>query len=280
MNLKAYRQSAKAQYPSVCKVDIDRIIAHVTGVPFLELFLHNERDITVAECAVMDNFVRRRVKKEPLQYIFEEAPFRDFFFKVGKGVLIPRPETEMLVDLALELMSDNSEKRGGFTRVCDLGTGSGAIAISIAMAKPDFKVVALDVSEKALAYARDNIDKYSVKNITLLHSNLFDSVKEQKFHLIIANLPYVSKTLYDNIDCEVRNFEPKLALLSGDDGLDLIRKVAASASAFLETGGQIIFEFSPEQKNEIIEILKKNNYSKIEIVNDLTNRARFALATS
>jgi release factor glutamine methyltransferase len=270
INIKSYRQTARKHFPLLLHTDIDRIIAQVTELPLLELFFNNERELTIAECAVMDAFFRRRAEKEPLQYIFGEAAFREVILEVGEGVLIPRPETEMLVDLAMGVLSENGS-------VCDLGTGSGAIAISIALERPDSKVIAVDISEKALKYALKNKYRYSVENLNILHGNLFSSCHGQKINVITANLPYVSKTLYDNLDCEVRSFEPKDALCSGYDGLDLTRIAAAAAPEFLYSDGAIIFEFSPEQKDAMIVILEENNYSDIKIVNDLSNRARFAI---
>lgn len=273
MNLIKYRKTIPGQYPAIIENDIDLIISKICEIPKLEFLLHHDKEITAAEASDIEGCLNRRLMHEPLQYIFGEAHFRDFVLTVGAGVLIPRPETEMLVDLSLKLMQDNS-------LVCDLGTGSGAIAISIAKEKPDCNVIAVDYSDDALNYARQNISKYQLTNITLMKSDLFSAVKTKKFHLITANLPYVAKDLYDNLDCEVRSFEPESALLSGDDGLDLIRHAAKEAQGLLQTGGSIIFEFSPEQKDAMIELLEENNYADINIVNDLTGRPRFAIATN
>ena len=271
MNLITYRKSAKRQYPSILETDIDLIVAQVTDLPHLELFLNDERELSNLERDIMDTFLKRRSDSEPLQYIFEEAAFRNYIFCVGKGVLIPRPETEILVDLVLKMMPENAT-------VCDLGTGSGAIAISIALEKTDSAVMGVDLSELALQYARKNKDKYHADNLTLTQGDLFADLHGQKFNVLTANLPYVSKKLYDNLDCEVRSFEPETALLSGTDGLDLIRQTAKEALDYMYPGGSIIFEFSPEQENEIFSILKEYNYSNIEIVKDLNKLARFALA--
>lgn len=271
MNLKSYRQIAKSRYPSVTDVDVDRILAQVTRLPRLELAVHPGRELTDDECLAIDAFLERRLAMEPLQYIFGEAHFRDFVLKVGKGVLIPRPETEMMVDLAINKLPQNAA-------VCDLGTGSGAIAIAIAVERPDCKIVALDCSDAAISYAEENIERYQLANVSLCKSDLLTAIKGQKFHLITANLPYVSRKFYDELHCEVRNFEPEMALLAGEDGLDLIRKTAAAAPSFLFNSGKIIFEFSPEQKEAVAALLRENKFVDVAIIDDLTGRARFAVA--
>lgn len=271
MDLKSYRITAQTKYSSVIKEDIDRIVAQVCHLPRLELMLHDMREINADEDLAIQAFLKRRAQNEPLQYIFAEAFFRDYSFLVGKGVLIPRPETEMLVDLALQSLPDNAS-------ILDLGTGTGAVAISIALERMDSQVTAVDISEKALYYARKNIDKYQPANITLLQSDLFSGVKGKKFQIITANLPYVAESLYEELDGEVRRFEPESALLSGDDGLELIRKTAATAKEFLSHLGKIIFEFSPEQEQAIIDIMNMYGYNEVKIIKDLNNRARFAIA--
>lgn len=270
MNLKSYLKYSQAEYPSITEADIDRIIAQACNLPRMELFLNGDREISPAEKLKIEVFLQRRAENEPLQYIFEEAPFRDLTLNVGPGVLIPRPETEMLVDLALADLPENAE-------ICDIGTGSGAISISLALARPDSSVTAVDICNDALAYARRNIEKYHVENITLMRSDLFSEIKEMKFDLITANLPYVAMGLYAKLDCEVRSFEPESALVSGEDGLELIRKLGTRAQKHLTSGGRIIFEFSPEQEQAMLAIMQDNNYTEVRIIKDLNQLARFAI---
>lgn len=270
MDLKTYSQTAKKKYPDVSPEDVDLIIASACNLPRLELFLNAEREISIAEEATLDAFLQRRTQKEPLQYIFGEAPFRELNLFVGQGVLIPRPETEILVDLALDGLPENSN-------ICDVGTGSGAIALALALANPQAQITALDISEDALKFARKNIDRYQVGNIQLMKSDLLSAVAGCSFDLITANLPYVSSPLYESLDCEVRDFEPESALLSGDDGLEHIRCLATEAKGVLLSGGRIIFEFSPEQEEAIVALMHDNNYCDVVVVKDLNERARFLI---
>lgn len=271
MNLESFRKFVIIKYKTISTSDIDYLLTEVLNIPRLELFLNYKRELTPKECELLDKYLCRRLDNEPLQYILGEAAFRDYIFNVGDGVLIPRPETEMLVDLALDLLPSNGT-------LCDLGTGSGAIAISIALEATNSEVIAVDISDKALAYTKANKAKYNVQNLQIIKSDLFSQLGNQKFHIITANLPYVSQPLYDDLDNEVLNFEPELALLSGDDGLDLIRIAAKNALDHLYPNGSIILEFSPEQATKMVSILEELKYNDIKIINDLTNRARFAVA--
>lgn len=270
MNLETFRKKAYREYQAVSNDDIDRIIARVCQLPRLELFLNDRREVSETEKTTLNSFLKRRADNVPLQYIFGEAPFREFNLTVGEGVLIPRPETEMLVDLALEHLPENA-------MVCDVGTGTGAIALAIASARKDTSVFALELSDKAIKYAHENIKKYQLENISLIKSDLLSAVKEKKFDLISANLPYVADDFYMKLDCEVRNFEPKDALLSDNHGMAHIERLAKSAKDFLLPNGRIIFEFSPEQEQGIICIMSKNGYHDIEIIKDLNQHARFAI---
>ena len=270
MNLENLRRTFRKKYTAVAVEDIDLILAHVCQISRLELFLNYDRIISREEQEILDAFINRRLSGEPLQYIFGEAPFREFNLRVGEGVLIPRPETEMLVDLALDGLPEKAA-------VCDVGTGSGAIAVAIAAAMPDSSVTALELSEKAIKYARENIEKYQLKNISLRRSDLLAAVALCKFDLITANLPYVAADLYEKLACEVRSFEPGEALLSGRDGLGHIRCLAVSAKSSLHPNGRIILEFSPEQEQTVCDILNDEGYLEVTIIKDLNRRARFAI---
>ena len=271
MNLESFREFVIIKYENISTSDIDYLLTEVLNIPRLELFFNYKRELTTKECELLDEYLCRRVENEPLQYILKEAAFRDYIFNVGDGVLIPRPETEMLVDLALDLLPPNGS-------VCDLGTGSGAIAISIALEATNSEVTAVDISDKALQYTKANKEKYNLQNLKIVKSDLFSQLGNQKFHIITANLPYVSQALYNNLDNEVLNYEPELALLSGNDGLDLIRIATKKALDHLYPNGSIILEFSPEQATKMVTILEELKYNDVKIINDLTNRARFAVA--
>ncbi len=277
MNLELFLQSIKIKYPSVSKDDSESIVSEALRIAKLDLYLYKEKDLTKSEITEIDLMLFNRAENEPLQYIFGETHFRNLTLEVGEGVLIPRPETETLVDIALTLIQNIPEPE-----VCDLGTGSGAIALAIASESPNSIIKGIDISRDALKYAENNKLKNKIGNADFIFGDLFSpfekSDKPLQFNLITANLPYVSQRLFDQLPNEVHNFEPEIALLSGKDGLDLIRRTANCAKQHLSTGGHIIFEFSPEQVDAMVELLESNNYKNIRIENDLTQRARFAIA--
>lgn len=214
----------------------------------------------------------RRLQNEPWQYIFHRAYFRDLELYVDKNVLIPRPETELLVDWVLEHLPQHGS-------VLDLGTGSGAIAVSIAAERRDSQVTACDISTTALEIARRNSRGANAENIEFVSSDLFSALPERKFDIIAANLPYVTEKEYTALSPEVKNFEPKLALTSGDDGLDLIRKAIAAAPDHLTTHGTVILEMSDWQTTVAAEIFADAMcWCAIEIIRDYTGRNRFVAA--
>ena len=279
MNLEKFLQFAQKEYPSVSRDDLEFIASKVLQFARLDLYLYKDRELTESEFEKIDLFLKNRSKNEPLQYIFGEAHFRNMILEVGAGVLIPRPETEVLVDIALSIIADIPEPE-----VCDLGTGSGAIALAIASESPKAKVKGIDISPDALKYAKRNQLENKINNAEFINGNLFSPFQQMEkpphFHLITANLPYVSKELFDDLPTEVHSFEPKLALLSGEDGLDLIRETANAAKQYLAPAGHIIFEYSPEQTEAMLTILESHNFKNIRIEKDLTGRERFAVASA
>jgi release factor glutamine methyltransferase len=283
MNLSELQSSAFEDYPAVSRDDVRWIAAHALGVPMLELYLHSERVLTKAEAASFKAMLAEREAGRPLQYIFKEAHFRELDLVVGEGVLIPRPETEMMVDLALEALDSPNAS------ICDLGTGSGAVALSIALESPQSMVVGVDSSRDALAYAERNKQRSKIGNVEFIYGNLFSPFSAslaalegelKKFDLITANLPYVSKQFFDELPREVRGFEPESALLGGEDGLDVIRVAAETAPAHLKPGGTVIFEHSPEQTAAMAAILAENGFERVETVRDLTDKERFTLGVT
>jgi release factor glutamine methyltransferase len=277
MKLEDFLLSIQTEYPSVSKDDAEAIVSEVLSIVKLDLYLYKSKELTKSEITEIDLMLFNRAENEPLQYIFGETHFRNLILEVGKGVLIPRPETELLVDIALSLIKDITAPE-----VCDIGTGSGAIALAIASESVNSTIKGIDISREALKYAEKNKLKNRVGNVDFLFGDLLSPFEKmdspRQFHLITANLPYVSDELYSKLSPEVRSFEPEIALVSGKDGLDLIRKTAEFAKKHLYPQGHIIFEFSPEQHNAILELLYENNYINVRIEKDLNNRSRFAVA--
>lgn len=233
-----------------------------------------DRDPVLDEALVKRGLevLARRKSGEPWQYIFNRAYFRDLTLYVDKGVLIPRPETELLVDWCIKYLPE-----GG--ALLDVGTGSGAIALSVALERPDAQVTAVDISPEALAVVRRNIADCAPERVELLHSDLFSAVPGRRFDIIAANLPYVADDEYETLDVNVRNFEPRLALTSGADGLDLIRRSIVEAADHLTGRGAMIWELAPDQALPVAEMLAGDlRYSAVEIIKDYTQRDRFVAA--
>ena len=218
------------------------------------------------------SIMERRLANEPWQYIFQKAYFRDLELCVTPAVLIPRPETELLADWCIEFLPQNGT-------LLDVGTGSGAIALSIASERSDAHVCACDVSAEALAVARGNAVSSNIKSVEFVESDLLSAFAERKFDIIAANLPYVTEEEHTQLSPEVRDFEPKLALTSGEDGLDLIYQLIDTAPAHLNPHGAIILEMSDWQTTVVADCLRDQLcWSAIEIKRDYTGRSRFVIA--
>ncbi|MCI5779520.1 MAG: peptide chain release factor N(5)-glutamine methyltransferase [Lentisphaeria bacterium] len=226
----------------------------------------------VAECpdaASALDAARRRAAGEPLQYVLGTAPFRDLMLDVDSRVLIPRPETEGMVDWILPRVPS-----GG--TVLDLGTGSGAIALAVAQERPDVRVTAVDRSREALDAARHNAAKCGLADrVEFLRSDLFSSLTNRRFDLIAANLPYVTEAEYLQLAPEVRDYEPRSALVAPDCGLALILRAVEGLSAHLGDSGAAIFELSPPQAPRAAAALTAAGF-RAGIVRDLCGRDRFA----
>ena len=213
-------------------------------------------------------WIARRVKREPLQYILGTAPFRDLDLLVTPDVLIPRPETELLVDWVLQNLP-----RGG--RLLDVGTGSGCIPLSVAYERPDAEVTAVDISPAALAVAKKNAEKYQL-NVRFLESDLLGSV-EGIFDVITANLPYVTDEEYAALEPELF-FEPRTALTAPENGMALVLRLAKEAPARLAPGGRIIWEVGDWQAPGLAEFLRAAGYCDVTILQDYCNVQRFVAA--
>jgi len=252
------------------RLESELILSEAIGKPRLEMLLDKKQILSTAQNQNMNSILERRLKHEPLQYIFGKAYFRNIVLKVGTGVLVPRPETEILVEHAIKLAPKNSE-------VLDIATGTGAIALSLSQERPDLKVNASDISPVALGYAKRNMRLNDIRKVKFLKVDLLKGIR-RKFSVITANLPYINAKDYAALPCEIRRYEPRSALIAGKDGLTFIRRLISTAHESLEDGGHLILEISPEQENPIKIIFDRSGkYYSIEFKKDLCGKIRFCI---
>lgn len=225
--------------------------------------------ISDEKAELLERIVERRLKHEPLQYIFGKAYFMNIWFHVAPGVLIPRPETELLVEKVCREAPQEAE-------ICDLGCGCGAIALAIAYERRDVKVTAVDVSRPALKIAEENRREWTLENVRILRSDLFSALAGCRFDYITANLPYISPAEYQQLSAEVKDYEPELALQAEDDGLAIIRRAVAAAPEFIKPEGRIIFEIGATQGDAVKGFMSSTgSYDDINIIQDYNRRDRF-----
>ncbi|MBQ3158305.1 MAG: peptide chain release factor N(5)-glutamine methyltransferase [Clostridia bacterium] len=231
--------------------------------------VYANKELTEEERKMFLFALSEREKGVPLAYIFHSAEFYGIELEVNNNVLIPRPETEELVSLALKHIGIHEE-------VLDIGTGSGAIAIAIAK-NSSARVTAVDISKEAIKMAKHNAVTNNVK-IEFIVSDLFEKLENRTFDCIISNPPYIDKQEYEALDDLVKENEPKLALYGGEDGLDFYRRIIADAPKFIKRGGKIFFEIGYNQGKDVAKLLEKDFYD-IKIQKDLEGQERMVYAS-
>lgn len=257
------------------RLNAELLLGHALRRKRMQLYLEFERPLTEAELESIRPLVRRRAQREPLQYILGETEFHGLKLKVDRRALIPRPETEMLVELAAEACPIPPR------RILDLGTGSGAIALALARRFPEAEVMATDASPEALALAGENVAACDLAGrVTLLRSDWFAAVPATPgFDLIVSNPPYLSAEETGTTAPEVRLFEPASALTGrGAEGAGDLDAIVAAAGGYLNPGGALALETGIGQHPRLAERLAGAGFSRRELRQDLTGRDRFALA--
>jgi release factor glutamine methyltransferase len=250
-------------------LDAEILVAHVLKSSRERLHSHPDRLLTVAQRARLRRLTSRRAARVPVPYLVGEREFYGYMFLVTPAVLIPRPSSELLVELAIDWLKVHPNQH----RVIDLGTGSGAVAISVAKAIPDVRIEARDVSARALRVADDNIARHRLRRrITTVRGDLLRSAKPAD--VILANLPYIPEALR-RIRPKELDYEPALALDGGKDGLDLIRTALAQAPAVLKPGGIVLFECDPAQTRRIMRLaLGRWPAAEVSVHKDLAGQDR------
>jgi release factor glutamine methyltransferase len=253
---------------ALARVDARVLLCHVLACEPAHLAAHPEALLTPAQAADFRALVARRAAGEPVAYLAGEREFFGHRFRVSPAVLIPRPETEGVVERALEhLPADRA------AAVLDLGTGSGCIAISIALARPLARVLAVDRSPEALAVARENAARLAASNVRFSVSDWFSAVAEETLDAIVANPPYVAAGDPHLTAGDLR-FEPPLALVAGADGLDAIRRIVAQAPSYLARDGGLFLEHGFDQARSVRAIMRAGGFSAISSTTDLAGIER------
>lgn len=225
----------------------------------------------------IDEFAARRSQGEPLQYVIGHVDFYGMKIKVGPGVLVPRPETELLVEEALkrvgrqnknsELRTQNSEQASPL-KILDLCTGSGCIALALAKHLPEADIYATDISEKALGFAVRNSRIHNISNVKFIYGSMFEPVKGMKFDAIVCNPPYIKRADIETLQTEIKDWEPLEALDGGEDGLDFYREVISSVRWYLNDGGLIILEAGAGESEDIVSLAVKSGLRCDSVIKD------------
>lgn len=262
-------EALTAARQKIDRLDARLLLQYATGCSHTDLLARPETPVIAPACAQFLEWVERRAAGEPLAYLVGEAEFRGRVFQVSPAVLIPRPETEVLIELALEKLS-------GLTvpKILDLGTGSGIVAISLALECPTAQVTAVDLSFEAISIARNNAGRLGAK-VDFRQSDWFESLGGESFDLIVSNPPYVAAG-DPHLALDGLPFEPQMALTDGADGLDCIRRIVAGAPAHLNPGRWLLFEHGYDQGEASRRLLRENDFVKFETWRDLSKIDRLS----
>jgi release factor glutamine methyltransferase len=260
------------------RLQAEWMLARILAMPRLQLYLNFEKPLAEPALAALREMVVRRGKREPLQHILGSVSFCGIELAVGPQALIPRPETEILAEMAWTWL--NRPSHVGRPTVLDFGTGSGCLSVAIALKSTGAIVYALDTSRPALELARENARRHALnERINFLEDSGFSALPpEIAFDLVVSNPPYIPRAEIDQLEPEVRDHDPRLALDGGEDGLDFYRLIAAEASSRLRAGGRLMLEIGDGQGPAIGEILKDQKWIVESIGNDYTGRERFVTA--
>jgi len=279
-------QRLRAAAISDPELEVSLLLAHMLNITRTELLLAGERILTDNQCEEFERYISRRLHREPLAYILEEKEFWSLPFTVTRDVLIPRPETEQLIELTLASVSKMSHDSAGQPfRVLDLGTGSGIIAVVLAVELASVHVTAVDLSYKALRVAAHNARRHNVlERIDFVNSDWFAGLAlKNNYNVVLANPPYIArhsleKSLAESTDAlqpEVVNYEPRLALDGGESGIESIRLIAGNLNRLLKCGGWFFMEIGADQAEEVSAIFMETaSYDNITVHKDYAGLPR------
>lgn len=257
------------------RLEAELLLAHVLGLRRIDLYLQHDRPVTEGQLVEFRALVRRRLKREPLQYITGRVQFRRLELQVDARALIPRPETEALVEEVLR----HARSIEGPLQAIDLGVGSGAIALSVVHEAPNVRMVATDVDPQTVALARANAERLGIA-VDFRIGELWDVVPAgEQFDIVVSNPPYVADSERDTLQPEVRDWEPAAALFGGSDGLQIIRRLIARCPAHIRDGGLLALEIGMTQAVPVCALIEQTaSFEHVRVVPDLTGRDRIITA--
>jgi release factor glutamine methyltransferase len=259
------------------RLDAEHLLAHALDTARLQLYLQYDRPLTAEELDRFRPLLRRRAEREPLQYITGRAAFRELDLLVDRRVLVPRPETEVLVEAVLRWAAS---KEPAELTALDLGTGSGAIALSLLREGPFRRVVATDASREALEVAGENARRAGLRGgIDLRCGSIYESLEEgERFDVVVSNPPYVAESEAAGLAPEVGVWEPRLALMGGSDGLDVIRRIVDGSARRIRAGGLLALEVGAGQPDAVVATLEATSaYDEVLVQRDLAGRRRVVM---
>ena len=256
------------------RLDAEVLLCYVLQKERIHLYVHFDQPLSKDELAQFKGYIKERVLHKPVAYIVGHKDFMGLEFKVTEDTLIPRPDTEILVEAVISRL-----KTGGEPGViADIGTGTGAICLSLLNYLTSLKAVTVDISEKALAVAKENAQRLGLSDrIEFFHGDLLEPIKDRQFTAIISNPPYIPEGDIDTLAADVKDYEPVSALAAGPDGLDCYRRLVAAAGALLVDGGFLAMEIGINQREELDKLAKESDWGQVEVVKDLAGIDRVVI---
>lgn len=256
-------------------LDAGLLLGHVLGKERMQLYLDFDKVVPEEHLSQYRELVKKRAEYAPVAYLTNQREFMALKFYVNEDALIPRPETERLVETILEMQS-------GDCIILEVGTGSGAIAVSLAKNRPNWQIFATDISEEALQVAEENAHRHEVSDqITFLHGDLFEPLagRTEKFDWIVSNPPYIPAARIPTLTPDIKDYEPRIAIDGGADGLDIIRRLIADAPSFLTTAGKLAFEMDDTHSETVRKLIdEKTEYADYEVIKDYADIDRVVVA--
>ena len=255
------------------KLDSEILLSKVLKKTREELIVNLEQKIAPQEISYFNSLIHRRSLKEPIAYILKEKEFWSRNFLVNNNTLIPRPETELMVEKIVKIFKSKD------IFILDIGTGTGCILLSILSELKDSKGIGIDISSKAIHIANANSKEHNLTNRSKFYRRSLNEIYSNKFDLIVSNPPYIMKKDIKNLQEDIKNFEPKIALDGGNDGLDVIKKVIYKSRSILKIKGMLALEIGNEQFKKVSEILRSNKFKIRYLVKDYRENIRCILST-